>query len=98
LQTNQKDNLLSQRGMFCSSFRRRPESSFNMTREALNFDFVCFAQRISLDPGFRRDDEQNVGIYQDANPTRMFMHGDVGFAPNLRELPENFTRRHCAFG
>jgi hypothetical protein len=44
------------------------QSSFNMAREALNIDFVCFAQHISLDPGLRRNDEQNVGISQGTNP------------------------------
>jgi hypothetical protein len=44
------------------------QSSFNTTREALDIGFMCCAQRISLDPGLRRDDEQNVGICQGANP------------------------------
>jgi hypothetical protein len=46
-----------------------------MAREALNIDFVCFAQRISLDPGLRRDDEQNVGIYQGLHPNLRFLQG-----------------------
>jgi hypothetical protein len=61
--------------MFCSSFRRRPETSFNMAREALNIDIVCFAQRISLDSGLRRNDEQNVGISQGLHPNLRFLQG-----------------------
>jgi hypothetical protein len=37
---------------------RSESSSFSTTREALDIRFCVFAQRISLDPGLRRDDEQ----------------------------------------